>query len=175
MKKFLTLRNILACCAAVLGLVAVLLMFAPAISLKSDFKSAYSTFTGAQVAFGYTEHGKLVDVEILKFSFGYFLPFLLALAGIIFAVLALFGKLGKISGIVATACFLIAGIFFFCAVPFAAFGEGAMNLYATVVGMFGSVSKMNSLFTLGGGAIVAGIFSIISAALCAISTFVIKK
>lgn len=164
MKKFLTLGNILVCCGAVLALVSILLMFAPAISMTVSVvkESVTSSYTGVQVAFGYTEASKIAKdgIPILKFSFGNFLPYLLALVGIVFAVLAILGKLGKISGFVASGCFLVAGVLFFCALP--------MTIPA-------SEANLLKEYTLGLGAIFAGILSVLAAALCAVPAFIKKN
>lgn len=164
MKKYLTLGNILVCSAAVLGVISFLMMFAPAISYTVDagaFKVTQS-FTGAQIAFGYTEKsevlGQTIEAQIFKFSFMNFLPYLLTLAGIVFAVLSLFFKCKYIAP-VAAVCFLVAGVFFFCAVPF------------TVPAVEGGTMEG---YTLAAGAIVSGIFSILSAALCVVPIFVKK-
>lgn len=159
MKK-LGLGKILACVAAVLGLIAVLMMFAPALSGKN----LNTSISGAKVAFGYSEESILGDIKVLNFSFMYFLAYLLAIAGIVFAVLAFLGKLGNISAIVAAACFLVAGIFFFCAVPFCAPAYDSEIL----------VKTFKEGLTLGAGAIVGGIFSII-AALASCATLFVGK
>lgn len=163
MKKHFTLGNILLCCAAVLGLVSILLMFAPAISY-TVLKETY-TYSGAQVAFGYSETSKIgnVTAQVFKFS-AYVLPYLLSLAGIVFAVLAFLGKLGKISGFVAAGCFLVAGIFYFLAVAFC----------APAVGNADMVAELKKAYTPGAGSIVSGILSIISAALCVVPAFLKK-
>lgn len=163
MKKF-GLGKILACVAAVLGLVAFFMMFAPAAGIK-DTDTAY---TGANLAFGCKEFvgvGSLgKDVEVFKFSFMNFLTYLLVIVGIVFAVLAFLGKLGKISAIVAAVCFLVAGIFFFCAVPFCAPATDNAEL----------AKKAKEGLSLGAGAIVGGIFAIISALASCATLFVGK-
>ena len=166
MKKYLTIGNILMCCAALLALIALIVgLCAPAVSytVEAFGKSSTTTYSGVQVAFGYTEKGTLANVEVWNFSFMNFLTYLLVLVGIVFAVLAILGKLDKISGIVAIACFLIAGIFFFCAL---AFSVPATDLIQAL---------KDDGYALGAGAIVAGILSIISAVLVAVKAFVIKK
>ncbi len=165
MKKYLTLGNILVCGAAVLGLVSLFMMFAPAISYTAEvgaFKGT-QTFTGAQITFGYTEKsevilGQTLEAQIFKFSFGNFLPYLLAVVGVVFAVLSIFFKCKYIAP-AAAVCFLVAGVLFFCAVPFTV--PAAKD--ATMKG-----------YTLAAGAIVSGIFSIISAALCVVPVFIKK-
>lgn len=165
MKKF-GLGKILACVAAVLGLVAFFMMFAP--SATYEVLKGTNSYSGAQLAFGYTakvESGiGTTSNAILKFSFMNFLTYLLVIVGIVFAVLTFLGKLGKISPIVAAACFLIAGIFFFCAVPFCVPAVENANL----------ASKFKETLSLGAGAIVGGIFAIISAIASCATLFVGK-
>lgn len=167
MKKYLTIGNILLCSAALLALIAFIVgLCAPAISYTVELlgKSSTTTYSGAQVTFGYTAEADTiwgtVSGQIWKFSFMNFLTYLLTLAGIVFAVLAFLGKLDKISTYVAAGCFLVAGVFFFCSVPFTvpAVEKATMEGWA-----------------LGAGAIVGGIFSILSAACCAVKAFVFKK
>ena len=163
MKKYLTLGNILLCSAALLALIALIVgLCAPAVSYTVELlgKSNTTTYSGAQVTFGYTEKGDLLSVEVFKFSFGNFVPYLLTIVGMVFAVLALLGKLDKISAYVAAGCFLVAGILFFCAVAFTV--PAAEK--ATMEG-----------WKLGAGAIVAGIFAILSTACCVLKALVFKK
>lgn len=167
MKKF-GLGKILACVAAVFGLVAVFMMFAPGATYK--VLNGTDSYSGAQLAFGYTakaDAGILgtASTEVFKFSFMNFLTYLLALVGIVFVVLAFFGKLGKISPVVAAVCFLVAGIFFFCVIPFCS--PAAKN--ADVV------KATKDALSLGAGAIVGGVFSIIAALASCATLFVNKK
>lgn len=170
LKKYLTLGNILVCSAAVLALISIFLMFAPAICIK-DTDTA---FTGAQVAFGHSETVKVISektYEVFKFSFMNFFTYLLALIGIVFAVLAILGKLGKISGFVAAGCFLISGIFYFLAVPYSIVADDFTKVYTFI-----TLGKdVKEVLTLGAGAIVSGIFSLISAILCVVPMLVKKK
>ena len=127
------------------------------------------------MAFGYSKSGEVlgstVTAHILNFSFMNFLPYLLLLIGVAFSGLAAFGKLGKISPIIAAACYLAAGVFFFCVVPFCSpyvdkNGIGAINDEY--------VKQFKDALSLGAGAIVAGILGILSA-LASVSTLFIKK
>lgn len=164
MKKFFTLKNILLCVAAVLGLIAFFLMFAPAATVDSMISSYEELYRGTWLTFGYTAKNLgLGTAQIWKFSFMNFLTYLLVVVGIVFAVLAFWGKLGKISAIVSSTCFLIAGIFFFCVIHFCVFSFE--NAYATII-------KEHML--LGAGAIISGIFSII-AALASCATLLVEK
>ncbi len=168
--KKINLGLIITLGSIVLALVAFLLMFAPAIGIKNTD----TTYSGAQVACGYSKSaevlGSTVTTKILVVS-AYFIPYLLVAAGLVFSVLSLLGKLGKISGIVAAFCYVAAGVFFFCAVPFSApFVPEGMNgdLAAEYV------KQAKEAMTLGAGAIVAGIFSLISG-LASLSTLFVKR
>lgn len=162
MKKF-GLGKILACVAAVLGLVAFFMMFAPA--AKYEVLKQTETYSGANLAFGYT--AKVAGsgtAQVWKFSFMNFLTYVLVIVGIVFAVLSLLGKLGKISAIVAAVCFLVAGIFYFCAIPFSVSAIENAEL----------AKKAKEGLSLGAGAIVGGIFAIISALASCATLFVGK-
>ena len=167
MKKHLTIGNILLCSAALLSLIALIVgLCVPAISytVEAFGKTTTSTYTGAQVTFGYTAKAEAglgtASLEVWKFSFLNLLTYILLLAGMVFALLALFGKLGKISAFVAAACFLVAGVFFFCSVPFTV----PASEKATMEG-----------WKLGAGAIVGGVLAILSAACCVVKALVLKK
>jgi len=161
---FITLGSI------VLALVAFFLMFAPAIGIKDTD----TTYSGAQVAFGYSKSAEILDstvtTQILVFS-AYFIPYLLIVAGLVFSVLSLLGKLGKISGIVAAFCYVAAGVFFFCAIPFSA-PFVSDKLGADLAAEY--VKQAKEVMTLGAGAIVAGILSLISG-LASLSTLFVKR
>lgn len=163
MKKF-GLGKILACVAAVLGLVAFFMMFAPAATYK--VLNTTESYSGSQLAFGAKAESGFgtASAEVLKFSFMNFLTYLLVIVGIVFTVLAFLGKLGNISAIVAAVCFLVAGIFFFCAVPFCVPAVENADL----------AKKAKEALSLGAGAIVGGIFSII-AALASCATLFVGK
>ena len=99
--------------AALLAVVAICMMFVPAVVRASSLSDKLNiTYTGAQVTFGYKEAN--TGIEIFVFSFMNFLPYLLLVAGIVFSVLSVLGKLGKIAPFVSAVCYLAAGILFFC-------------------------------------------------------------
>ena len=143
------LDKILYGCAALLGLVAILLMFAPAAVF--NLVEVHTPYTGAQLAFGYKN-----DLDITLFSASAnIVAYILFAVGIVAAVVALLGKFGKIPCFVAAACFLIAGILSFCVVPLS------------------STQIDKAYFTLGAGAVCSGIFGILAAVACA-ANLVIK-
>ena len=164
MKKYLTIGNILLCSAVVLAVVAIIVgLCVPAISYTPKVGDTI-TNTGAQITFGYTEKAEgalgTASLQVYKFSFPNLLPYIFALVGMVFAVLAIFGKLGKISVFVAAGCFLVAGVLFFCAVPFTMPASDKVTMEG---------------WKLGAGAIVGGVFGLVSAVCCALKAFVFKK
>ena len=174
-KKGLNLGLILCGAAALLGLVAVLMLFAP--NLTSSYKNVVTgkevitEYSGLETVFG-AEHkstvaGQETSTQIFVFSFLSFIPYILALVGVAFAVIAALGKLGKIAPIVAAACFVVAAVFFFIAVP-----TCALNVSDKATAE--DISKLKEGLSLGAGVIVAGIFSILSA-LASAATLVLKK
>lgn len=90
------------------GLVAVIMLFLPAVAIKDTS----NTYTGLQTAFGYTKGEGALKVEIFKFSFMNLLPYLLALGGLVFSALGAAGRGSKLGAIIAAAAFIAAGVFF---------------------------------------------------------------
>lgn len=164
-KKGVNLGLILPLAAVVFAVVAVFMMFAPAATLTVEGfgNSTTTSWTGAQLTFGYTsEVGSTITIktEVFKFSFMNLLPYILVAAGAVLSLLAMFGKkAAKLFGIVAAACYLVGGVFFFCVIPFA----------------LPVAENMLKDYSLGAGAIVAGIFSIIPALIIAANAFLVKK
>ena len=79
------------------------MMFLPAVGIKDTD----TTYTGMQVAFGYTEVTKLpiigteIKATIFNFSFMNMLTYILALVGVVFSILAALGKGSKFANFVA--------------------------------------------------------------------------
>ncbi|MDE7330596.1 MAG: hypothetical protein K2N30_05905 [Clostridia bacterium] len=163
-KTKLSLKVLFALISALLGVVAICLMAAPAAAVK-DTELAY---TGAQLTFGYTRTGSItgISAEVFKFSFLNFLPYILVLAGIAFSVLTVLGKLGKIAPIVSAVCYLAAGVLFFLVIE--------MCSPYTAIDSKDLVDAVKDTLTLGAGAIVGGILGILSAALSA-AALAVKK
>lgn len=159
-KSKIKIGKILTLVSVLFALTAILLMFAPAL-VNNDTGISY---TGAQVAFGYSASSEgliSVTVKILGFS-SYFLPYALALAGVVFGLLSALKILPKISAFIATRCCIAAGVFFFLAVQMAV--PVSDNL----------VETFRKTFTLAGGAISSGVLSLVAGAL-SLSTLFIKK
>ena len=174
-KKGLNLGLILCGAAALLGLIAFFMLFAPNLtwSYKNVLtgKTDTASYSGLETVFG-AEHkttvgGKEVSEEVFKFSFLSLIPYVLALVGVAFAVLAALGKLGKIAPIVSAACFVVAAVFFFIALP-------TCVLNVSDKATADDISKLKEAYDLGAGPIVAGIFSII-AALATAATLIVNK
>lgn len=163
------INAIVAFVAAVLGVAAICMMFLPAIGIKDTD----TTYTGMQVAFGYTEVTKLpiVGTEIkatyFNFSFMNLLTYLLALVGVVFSVLAALGKGSKFANFVAAAAFGVAGVFFFLTVQYSIPNTDIQKIFTSLGG-----DIKNSL-TLAYGAIVGGVLSLV-AALANLAKLVIK-
>lgn len=166
------LNKIIYAVAAVLALVAILMLFAPALKSKVEGLGTIKCF---EVAFGKKESA----IEVLGFSFLYFLPFLLALIGLVLTVVACLGKGGKILPIIAAVLFVVAGILFF--LPKQTFVLG--STYKDMAKEMGDAGKqmltetkkaLAEQLSVGFGAIFAGICSLISAVLVAVSGFLVK-
>ena len=144
--------------AAVLGVVAVVMIFVAAVVFPMDYLDDV-TFTGLQVTFGYAEttdvFGSTVTTEVLKFSFMNLLPYLMVIGAIVLSVLAFLGKGNKFFAIIAAVLFIVAGVLFFLTVAFTidANGEG-----------------LGEGYVLGAGPIVAGICSILAGLVAAAPT-----
>ena len=153
-KKFkLDLGKILTLAAMVLALVAFFMMFAPAVEDKLT-----TTYSGAQVAFGYSKN----STKILVFS-AYFIPYLLLIIGLVFSVLAVLGILPKFSKFVSAGCYIAAGVLLFLAVQMAT---------PSVTDKLGDTIKKS--LTLSYGAIVSGIFGLLAGIAAAMPVFLKK-
>lgn len=127
------------------------------------------SYSGAQVTFGYTEvtevFGQEVRTEILSFSFANLLTYIFVLAGAVFAVLAILGKLKRLSPVLSAVCFIVAAILFFCSTGFCT----PANLDNADL-----VAEFRNNLSLGAGAIVGGVMCIL-ATLCVAASKLIKK
>lgn len=161
--------KIIAAAAAVLGLVAFFMMFAPAAVFTAPLSKETVSYTGAQAAFGYSQTttvvGSDITVQYLAFSFMNFLPYLCIVAAIVLSVLGILGKLGKIADFAAALLYVLAGVFFFCTVAFLNLGEGYEDIAEYIM----------EYFTLGAGAVVAGVLSLIAGIACAANAVLFKK
>lgn len=145
--------------AILLALAAIGFMFAPAIVYGTGDDP--TTFTAFQTMFGYTKRiqiggGLYRDVQYFDFSFMVLLTLILIAAGIVLSVMKmLMGGKSKLFTLITTACFIVAGVLLFMLIPLSVphvYNEGSWAQY--------SLSKDN--MTLGWGAIVAAICSLIA-------------
>ncbi len=155
----ISVGTIVAGIAILLGIAAIVMMFVPQLNYQSATGLVKGDpLNGMQITFGYSTEVLGSTVTKLDFSFMNLLTYILALVGIVFAVLALMGKLGKIAPIVAAAAFIVSGVFFFCAEQFMVVHVGDLTGDAAQ-----KVSDaFKELYTLGAGAIVGGILSILA-------------
>ena len=143
-----------------LGIVAIILLVAPGISPKAEYKDipGATSYSMAQITFGHKiNHPILGEVEVFKFSFPNLLTYILIVAGLACAVAALLGKGGKIVPFVAAGLLLVAGILYFCA------GK-LLNL----------AGEDSGTMTIGIGSILGGIFSILAAVAAVVPVFIKK-
>ena len=122
---------------AVLGLIFAL--FLPGITLK--IMGTSTSESGAEIMFGN---------DGWDFSFMLFVGFLCALAGIVLAILPMAGVKFKLFPIIGLVCFVIAALFVFLTKQFAVVDGKMFNDWP-------------SAYKLGVGAILGGIFYILSA------------
>lgn len=140
--------------AALFALAAICMLFVNAVSVAAG-DNVLMSFTGLQVAFGYSETTSVplvgeLTAKILDFSFMNLLPYLLALGGLVVVLLNLNGK-SFLLNVIALACFVAAAVFFFTAHAYVVTASDMVNTYA------------KDSFTLAIGSILGGVFSIIAA------------
>ena len=172
-KKSSTLGLALSAGAVLFAIVAVCMMFVNAVELVSG-DSVLAQYKGTQVAFGYSETYPIIgEVKFLNFSFMNLLPYLLALAGGVVAVLAALGKKSFLLNVIAAACFVAAAIFFFTAASYVsvAGSEGSGTLNALVKNIVDALKDGDNL-KIAIGSILGGVFSVIAAACSALKIFV---
>ncbi|MDE6001079.1 MAG: hypothetical protein K2G96_01990 [Clostridia bacterium] len=173
MKKYL--GKIITGVSILLALVAFFMMFAPAAvaSVEVLGKTVSNSYTGSNLAFGLTEStevlGHTVEAKIFAASAN-ILTYILLFAGIVCAVVAILGKGGKIVSFVAMACFVAAGVLFFCSIqlcaPYTEFEGDAKKDY---------IKAIKESLDLGAGAIVGGVLSIVAGAAALVPIFVKSK
>lgn len=150
--------------AAVLGFVAVLMIFVAAVGSKIN--PSMTPYTGLEVVFGKTVTSGVLSVKVLDFSFVNLLPYLFAIGGIACAVLS-YMKGDKKFALIATALFVVAGVLFFFAIA-GLQAPAFKDLSAE------QIKSAKENLTLGAGPIVAAILSFLAAA-CAAAPTVLEK
>lgn len=169
-KRTNSLTQIVTAAAVLLGLVAIAMIFVPTIGVKD----ADTTYTGMQLAFGYSVTksvaGLSATLTYFEFSFMSLLTYILALAGTIVALMGLI-KNKFASGlfrIIAAACFIVSGVFFFMSLNFC-----IPNTTATEA--FKLIGDIKSNGVLAVGAYIGGITTIIAGVCELLSVFVFNK
>lgn len=147
-KKSSQLISLITVASCILGLVAVVMMFLPAIGVKDSDK----TYTGLQIAFGYKTQILGTDVAIFNFSFMNLLTYILALAGTVVALLGLVGKnfAGALFRFVAAGCFIVSAVFFFLSLNFCLPNDTASSVMTFLGG------NIKEIGTLAAGSIIGG-------------------
>lgn len=175
-RKKSTLGLVFSAGAVLFAIAAVCMMFADAVKLVSG-DSVLEQFSGLEIAFG-TEHkfvigeGTLLEttlkLQLFEFSFMNLLPYLLALAGAVVALLAALSKKSFLLNIIAVACFVAAAVFFFTAASYVSV-VGADN--AAVKNIVDALKDGDNL-KIAIGSLLGGVFSIVAAACSALKIFV---
>lgn len=135
-----------------LAAVAIILLVAPGIALKSDYKALTAaglpeSFSMAQITFGHTAKVAALGITItFKFAIANLLTYILIVGGMVCALLALLGKGGKIVPFIAAGLLLVGGVLYLCA--------GKLLVLE---------GKNSGMYTIGIGSILGGVFSILSA------------
>lgn len=136
--------------ATILGIVAIAMIFLPNVAVK-DFDA---TYTGLNIVFGYTEKTVLGTIEVFRFSFMNLLVYLLAAAGIVFAVMGLNG--GKLSNFISAGAFIACGILFFILPSFCLVNESATKFVSWIGG------DITEALELAYGAIIGAIAALLA-------------
>lgn len=166
-KKNVNNKQIATLVSVLLGVIAVIMIFLPAIGVKDS----ETTYTGLQIVFGYSEKTVLGTAEFFAFSFMNLLTYILAIAGVVFAVLSYLGKGSKFASLIALVAFAIAGVFFFLQVAFCVPNEGLESIVSGMGGLFGKETSIKDSLSLAVGSIIGAIASILSALAMAYNTF----
>lgn len=162
-KKNSNLGKLLGYVVAVLGLVAVCMVFVNAVTTGD--KEVYGVtiegvkYSGLNVAFG----KKSNDIEVLSFSFMALLPVLLAIAGTVLSVLNTLKKDSRLLNFVIAGLFIAAGVLYFIMPNFMVFADT----------ISGAANKALD-FKLAIGSIVAGICSVLAGVIALAKPFVKK-
>ena len=159
-----------------MGVAAICFLFAPGVTLKAGNEA--KNISCFQVMFGWTEKtselgsfgGSILSwilgsdkIQITNFNFVPFLGFLFVIAG---AVLSLFPSKNIVLKLLPALCFVLAGVLFF--VTLAAFPVGLTTDGKKVY------DALKDSFSLGWGAIVAGVCALLGAGVSACKSFLLK-
>ena len=147
-------KKVLSFISLLLGALSLIMIFTPTIKMEALGMS--ESISGYEVVFGKTSGG----IGMLKFSFGAFMTFILALGG---GLLAYFGeKNDKIQQkIIAIVCFFIATILFFCMVKLSVIDSEIFQTELTGMELESAIDLFKGLMKNDAGAILGGIFCIL--------------
>ena len=132
----------------------------------------FTIVNGDNAAHGFGLTGKVCE-QLFEFSFMNLLPYLLALAGAVVALLAALSKKSFLLNIIAVACFVAAAVFFFTAASYVsvAGSEGSGTLNVLVKNIVDALKDGDNL-KIAIGSILGGAFSVVAAACSALKIFV---
>ena len=156
----------------VFAIAAVCMIFLVTVNFTDGDGEIYKSFTGIQQMFGYSEEGSVTGITTyyLGFSFLSLLPIILVIAGAVCAFVD-----NKIVGFVGVALLVVAAVMFFMMPTFASLPTLAEDV-AVADKLATNTAKAimeECTRTLGLGAILGGVFSLVSAALSAVK--IVKK
>ena len=172
-RKKSTLGLVFSAGAVLFAIAAVCMMFLNAVELVSG-ENVLAQYTGVQVAFGYSETYPIIgEVKFLNFSIMNLLPYILALAGAVVALLAALSKKSFLLNIIAVACFVAAAVCFFTAASYVsvAGSEGSGTLNVLVKNIVDALKDGDNL-KIAIGSLLGGVFSVVAAACSALKIFV---
>ena len=163
-KQSKQLGKLLAFASAIVGLVAVIMIFLP--QIVSTNENVDGSFNGIAIAFGkqITRLGTENNYVLTKvdFSFMNLLCYLLVVVGLLLTVLQVCGICkSKLVTFIAAVAFIAGGILFFFALNFSAWSVTTVTSIGKTNPAVTKFSEMSSV-KLGAGAIVGGITAIVA-------------
>lgn len=162
-KKGLSLGKILGFVVALLGLVAICMVFVDAVTTgdKEVFGVTVEgvKYSGIKLIFGVKEN----DMAVLSFSFMALIPVILVLAGTVLSVLNALKDDAKLVNFIIAGMFVVAGVLYFIMPNFMVFADT----------LAGAVAKELE-FKLAVGSIIAGICSVLAGVISLAKPFLKK-
>ncbi len=125
-KGFLKFSNFI---AAALAILAVLTIFLPAVKVDGSENLSY---TGLQVAFGYSESAAGVTVQIFDFSTLSFLAYLLPVIGVVLSLLNRKGT-SSLFSFLSAGCYVAGAVFMFLTAGSIVFSESIPGAAASLL------------------------------------------
>ena len=160
-------RGFISAISALLGIVAIIMIIVPAISVKDS----ETTYTGLQITLGYTESSLLGDVTHFEFSFMNVLAYLFALGGVVFVFLSALGKGSKFASFIAFIAFVASAIFFFMSIELCIPNKDIEKVISGLGGLFGTSTSIKDSFVLAFGTFVSAGCSILAGLIMAYKAF----